>query len=99
MTWSRPRCSSPLATQLDASDPTGVAGLGEAGLVAASSFRSNYVVLSRQADFIAALQVGSRRWGAAWPPSQACCRALACPPAVLAARGRWLLLVQDAHAC
>ncbi|KAL4425013.1 hypothetical protein ABPG77_002898 [Micractinium sp. CCAP 211/92] len=44
------------AIQFNASDPTGVAGLGEAGLVAASSFRSNYVVLSRQADFIAALQ-------------------------------------------
>ncbi|KAL4457923.1 hypothetical protein ABPG75_012788 [Micractinium tetrahymenae] len=44
------------AIQFNASDPTGVAGLGEAGLVAASSFRSNYVVLPRQADFIAALQ-------------------------------------------
>ena len=42
--------------QMDAGDPTGVAGLGSEGVVAASSFRANYVTLSRQADFIAALE-------------------------------------------
>ncbi|KAI3436838.1 hypothetical protein D9Q98_006248 [Chlorella vulgaris] len=42
--------------QLNASDPTGVAGLGASGLVAASHFRSNYVTLSRQSDFIHALE-------------------------------------------
>lgn len=44
------------AIQMDAGDPTGVAGLGSEGVVAASSFRANYVTLSRQADFIAALE-------------------------------------------
>ena len=51
------------AIQRDASDPTGVAGLGSRGVVAASSFRASYVVLSRQSDFIGALQVGG--WGGA----------------------------------
>lgn len=46
------------AIQRNASDPTGVAGLGERGVVAASSFRASYVVLARQSDFIAALRVG-----------------------------------------
>lgn len=44
------------AIQRDPSDATGVAGLGASGTVAASAFRSNYAVLSRQADFIGALQ-------------------------------------------
>lgn len=48
------------AIQRNASDPTGVAGLGSQGVVAASSFRASYVVLSRQADFIGALKVGGR---------------------------------------
>ncbi len=46
---------------MDASDPGGVAGLG-LGLVNASAFRTNYVVLSKQSDFINARQV---RGGAA----------------------------------
>eukprot|EP00887_Chlorella_sp_A99_P002624 scaffold6.g2624.t1 len=44
------------AVQRDAGDSTGVAGLGARGVVSASSFRTNYVVLSKQADFIGALQ-------------------------------------------
>ena len=42
--------------QMNASDPTGVAGLGSSGIVSASSFRASYVVLSKQSDFINALQ-------------------------------------------
>ena len=52
-----PPASSPLPVQLDGDDPTGVAGLGSSGLVAASAFRANYVVLSRQEHFIGALRV------------------------------------------
>ncbi|PRW56197.1 Niemann-Pick C1 [Chlorella sorokiniana] len=52
------------AIQRNASDPTGVAGLGSRGVVAASSFRASYVVLSRQSDFIGALRA-SRDFAAA----------------------------------
>lgn len=44
---------------MDPSDPGGVAGL-RLGLVNASAFRTNYVVLSQQSDFINALQVRRR---------------------------------------
>jgi hypothetical protein len=51
------RCRlAPAASQLDASDPTGVAGLS-GGVVTASSFRASHSVLSQQADFLGALQV------------------------------------------
>lgn len=52
-----PVAPSPALDQRNASDLTGVAGLGDQGLVSASSFRANYVVLSRQSDFIQALEV------------------------------------------
>ena len=42
--------------QMNASDPAGAAGLGSSGIVSASSFRASYVVLSKQSDFINALQ-------------------------------------------
>lgn len=44
------------ALQLDASDPTGIAGLS-AGQVVASSFRTYYVPLNTQQNFIDAYQV------------------------------------------
>lgn len=46
------------ALQLDASDPTGIAGLS-AGQVVASSFRTYYVPLNTQQNFIDAYQVNS----------------------------------------
>jgi hypothetical protein len=46
-----------LLLQMDASDSTGVAGLGRRGVVSASHFRASYVTLSRQPDFTAALRV------------------------------------------
>ena len=46
------------ALQLDASDPTGIAGLS-AGQVMASSFRTYYVPLNNQQNFIDAYQVSS----------------------------------------
>ncbi len=42
--------------QMDAGDPTGVAGL-TGGRIAASAFRSAYVPLSSQGDFIGGLRV------------------------------------------
>ncbi len=47
------------AIQAEKHDPTGVAGLSR-GVVAASSFRTAYVPLSTQADFIGGLQVRNR---------------------------------------
>ena len=51
--------------QRDPQDLSGVAGLHQ-GVVAASSFRTQYVPLSKQQDFIDALQVsifcGSKPW-------------------------------------
>ncbi len=44
------------AIQVDPADDTGVAGLSR-GVVAASSFRTSYVPLSSQDDFISALRV------------------------------------------
>lgn len=44
------------AIRTDASDGTGVAGLSR-GVVAASSFRTSYVPLSTQDDFISSLAV------------------------------------------
>ena len=46
------------ALQLDASDPTGIAGLS-AGQVVASSFRTYYTPLNTQQNFIDAYQVSS----------------------------------------
>ena len=47
------------ALQRDAADPGGVAGL-QRGVIAASAFRTSYVPLSRQTDFIDGLKVGWR---------------------------------------
>lgn len=54
-----PGCQS----QMDPRDPTGIAGLS-GQVVTASSFRTNYVPLATQADFIAALG-SSREFAAA----------------------------------
>lgn len=56
--------------QMDTSDDSGVAGL-QKGLVASSSFRTFYVPLSKQADFINAMAVG--------PPPPPCLSALHAP--------------------
>lgn len=50
------------ALQLNASDPTGIAGLS-AGQVVASSFRTYYVPLNTQQNFIDAYQVRSSHAG------------------------------------
>jgi hypothetical protein len=46
------------ALQRDSGDASGIAGL-EAGVVEASCFRSMYVPLGKQQDFIDAMQVGT----------------------------------------
>ncbi len=48
------------ALQRDADDPGGVAGL-QRGVIAASAFRTSYVPLSRQTDFIDGFKVGGAR--------------------------------------
>ena len=50
------------ALQRNASDPGGIAGL-QRGVIAASAFRTSYVPLSRQTDFIDGLKVGTARAG------------------------------------